>query len=111
VLAVSGKEDVNVAATWTQRRVSTLRKALPEEGWQRRSAGAGEQGPRWYDWYWLPLVPALQAGFERWLLVRRRLRDATDRQAYVILAPVGTAPEVLVPVAGRRWTSAAACEA
>ena len=40
VLAVSGKEDVNVAATWTQRRVSTLLKelqAVPVAAWRRGS--------------------------------------------------------------------------
>ena len=45
VLAVSGKEYVNVAATWTQRRVSTLLKELPGAGWERLSAGAGRKGP------------------------------------------------------------------
>jgi SRSO17 transposase len=51
VLAVSGKEDVNVAATWTQRRVSTLLKevqaqAVPADAWQRLSAGDGATGRR-----------------------------------------------------------------
>jgi SRSO17 transposase len=111
VLAVSGKQYVNVAATWTQRRVSTLLKELPEEGWERLSAGAGEKGPRWYDWSRLPLVPPLQEGFERWLLVRRSLSDPTDLQAYVVFAPLGTTLEALVHVAGRRWTSEVAFEA
>ena len=111
VLAVSGKEYVNVAATWTQRRVSTLLKELPGAGWERLSAGAGEKGPRWYDWYRLPLVPPLQEGFERWLLVRRSLSDPTDLQAYVIFAPVGTPLQGLVQVAGRRWTIEVAFEA
>ena len=111
VLAVSGKEYVNVAATWTQRRVSTLLKELPEAGWERLSAGEGEKGPRWYDWYRLPLVPPLQEGFARWLLVRRSLSDPTDLQAYVVFAPVGTALADLVPVAGRRWTIEVAFEA
>src|SRR5216684_5875651 len=86
VLAVSGKEYVNVAATWTQRRVSTLLKelqTLPAEAWQRLSAGDGAKGPRLYDWYRLPLVPPLQPGYERWCLVRRSLRDPDDLQAYV----------------------------
>lgn len=104
VLAVSGKEYVNVEATWTQRRVSTLLKELPEKSWERLSAGDGAKGPRLYDWYRLPLVPPLQEGFERWLLVRRSLSDPTDLQAYVVFAPVGTPLEALVQVAGRRWT-------
>jgi SRSO17 transposase len=111
VLAVSGKEYVNLAATWTQQRVSTLLKALPADGWQRLSAGEGEKGPRWYDWYRLPLVPPLQAGYERWFLVRRSLHNAEDMQAYVVFAPVGTSLEELVRVAGRRWTIEVAFEA
>src|SRR5258708_23443596 len=111
VLAVSGREYVNVAATWTQRRVNTLLTELPEQGWERLSAGAGEKGPRWYDWYRLPLVPPLQEDFERWLLVRRSASDPTDLQAYVAFAPAGTALEGLVLVAGRRWTIEAAFEA
>ena len=113
VLAVSGKEYVNVAATWTQRRVSTLlteRKALPADAWQRLSAGDGAKGPRWYDWYRLPLVPPWQEGYERWLLVRRSRADPDDRQAYVTFAPVGTDLATLVAVAGRRWTIEVAFE-
>lgn len=114
MLAVSGKESVNVEATWTQRRVSTLLKELqevPDAGWQRLSAGEGEKGPRWYDWSRVPLVPPLQEDYERWLLVRRSLSDPTDRQAYVVFAPVGTPRTELVRVAGRRWTSEVAFEA
>jgi SRSO17 transposase len=114
VLAVSGKEYVNDAATWTQRRVSTLLKELrdvPAEAWQRLSAGDGEKGPRWYDWYRLPLVPPLQEGYERSFLVRRSLSDPDDVHAYVVFAPAGTPLADLVRVAGRRWTIEVAFEA
>jgi SRSO17 transposase len=114
VLAVSGKEYLNMAATWTQRRVSTLLQELtdlPADAWQRLSAGDGEKGPRLYDWYRLPLVPPLQEGYERWCLVRRSLSDSTDLQAYVAFAPEGTGLEELVRVAGRRWTIEVAFEA
>jgi SRSO17 transposase len=111
VLAVSGKEYVNVAATWTQRRVSTLLQELrdlPAAAWQRLSAGDRAKGPRRYDWYRLPLVPPLQAGYARWCLVRRSLSAPDDRQADVAFAPAGTDLATLVQVAGRRWTSAVA---
>src|SRR5258707_4935121 len=110
VLAVSGKESVNRDATWTPQRVSRLLQELPKEGWQRLSAGDGAKGPRWYDWYQLPLVPPLQEGFARWCLVRRSLSDPTDQQAYVVFAPEGTTLEDLVRVAGRRWTIEVAFE-
>jgi SRSO17 transposase len=110
VLAVSGKESVDLDATWTPQRVSRLLQELPQQGWQRLSAGDGAKGPRWYDWTRVPLVPPLQAGFARWCLVRRSLSDPTDRQAYVVFAPEEVALEDLVRVAGRRWTIEVAFE-
>jgi SRSO17 transposase len=113
VLAVSGKEYVNVAATWTQRRVSTLLAEVaqqPDAAWQRLSAGAGAKGPRLDDWSRLPLVPPLQDGYERWFLVRRRRGAPEELQAYVTFAPTGTTLEALVRVAGSRWTIEVAFE-
>ncbi len=103
VLAVSGKEYVNPKKKGI--------KEVSAAGWERLSAGEGEKGPRLSDWCRVPLVPPLQEGFERWLLVRRRLSDPTDLQAYVVCAPLGTPLAALVQVAGRRWTSAVAFEA
>ncbi len=114
VLAVSGKEYVNVAATWTQRRVSTLLVEVaqqPAEAWQRLSAGAGSKGPRLDDWLRLPLVPPLQDGYERWFLVRRSHSDPKELQGYVTFSPAGTTLEQLVRVAGSRWTIEVAFEA
>src|SRR6266849_4964124 len=68
------------------------------------SAGDGAKGPRLYDWSRLPLVPPLQAGYERWCLVRRSLSDPDDLQAYEAFAPAGTDLATLVPVAGQRGT-------
>jgi SRSO17 transposase len=114
VLAVSGKEYVNVAATWTQRRVSTLLSEVaqqPVDAWQRLSAGEGSKGPRRDDWCRLPLVPPLQDGYERWFLVRRSHSDPEELQGYVTFAPEGTTLEQLVHVAGSRWTIEVAFEA
>src|SRR5919199_5887376 len=52
VLAVSGKEYVWMG--WRQQQVKTLLAQLPEEGWERLSAGAGSTGPREDDWLRLP---------------------------------------------------------
>jgi SRSO17 transposase len=113
VLAVSGKEYVTLDATWTPQRVSRLLQGLrqlPANRWQRLSAGDGSKGPRWYDWTRVALVPPLQAGWERWCLVRRSLSDPTDLQAYVVFAPADTDLGTLAQVAGRRWTIEVAFE-
>jgi hypothetical protein len=90
---------------------ATLRVETPADRWQRLSSGDGAKGPRWDDWYRLPLVPPLQEGFERWCLVRRSQSDPDDLQAYVVFAPAGTPLADLVRVGGSRWTIADAFEA
>jgi SRSO17 transposase len=102
VLAVSGKEYVWLG--WRQRQVKTILATLPEDGWNRLSAGDGAKGPRWDDWRWLPLAAPLAPGWCRWLLVRRSLTTPMELTAYVVFAPqAATLPEV-VGVAGSRWT-------
>jgi SRSO17 transposase len=102
VLAVSGKDYVWIG--WRQQQVKTLLAKLPTEGWVRMSAGAGAKGPREYEWLLQPIGSALQEPGRRWLLVRRSLAEPTELTAYVVFAPVGTALETLVKVAGTRWT-------
>jgi SRSO17 transposase len=101
VLAVSGKEYVWLNGR--QRQVKTIVATLPEEGWTRLSAGDGAQGPRWYDWCWLPLADPIAPSWRRWLLVRRRVSDPTAVRAYVVYAPQNTPLEPVVRVAGTRW--------
>ena len=102
VLAVSGKDYVWVG--WQQRHMKTVRAALPTHGWIRLGAGAGTKGPRWYDWLWLPLADPVDSQWRRWLLVRRRVSDPQERQAYVVFAPQDTSVGEVVRVAGTRWT-------
>lgn len=82
---------------------------LPDEAWQRLSAGAGAKGPRWYDWAWQPLWRLQLSAEERaqghWLLIRRSLDDPTDLAYYVVFAPRATTTlATVVRVAGMRWT-------
>jgi SRSO17 transposase len=109
VLAVSGQEYVWIS--WQQRQVKPLLAALPEEGWTRLSAGDGTQGPRWYDWRWLPLADPVDPTWRRWWLVRRRVSAPTDVTASVVFAPQATPLEEVVRVAGTRWTIESGFEA
>jgi len=109
VLAVSGKEYLGVRGQ--QRQVKTILASLPAAGWSRLSAGDGTKGPRWYDWHWLPLAKPVEAGWRRWLLVRRSVSTPTELQAYVVFAPHTATLEAVVRVAGSRWTIESAFEA
>jgi SRSO17 transposase len=109
VLTVSGQEYVWLG--WRQRQVKTILAALPEEDWRRLSAGDGTKGPRWYDWYWLPLAEPLEPDWRRGLLVRRSVSDPADLTAYIVFAPQRTTLEEVVRVAGTRWTIESGFEA
>jgi SRSO17 transposase len=102
VLAVSGKEAVWIGAQ--QRRIKTILAALPPEGWERLSAGAGSKGQRWYDWLRLELNDPPQAGRKRWLLVRRSISDPSEMAAYIVFARAESSLATQVRVAGKRWT-------
>jgi SRSO17 transposase len=108
-LAVSGQEDVWLG--WQQRQVTTVLATWPTDGWTRHRAGAGAQGPRWYDWCWLPLAVPMRPAWRRWLLVRRSVSDPTDLTAFVVFAPQATTLAEAVQVAGARWTIESSFEA
>ena len=102
VLAVSGKEWVWIDQE--QQQIKTILSGLPSVGWERLSAGAGSKGPRTYDWLRLKLSDPAQAGWKRWLLVRRSISDPSDLTGYIAFARAHTVLSDLVRVAGTRWT-------
>jgi SRSO17 transposase len=88
-------------------RYRSLRQALgelPPTGWLRASAGAGSQGPRWYDWQLLELAASPRLGWRQALLVQRSVTDQTDLKVHRCFYPDATTLDALVRVAGCRWT-------
>jgi SRSO17 transposase len=91
------------------RRVDELAANLPDTAWERRSAGKGSKGPRYYSWAWLGLdaEPDPDTGEvtdtgEHHLLIRRN--DDTGELAYHrCWTPGPVSMPTLVRVAGQRW--------
>ena len=91
---------------WRDGRQVSARTAVADASagaWARLSAGEGSQGPRLYDWAWLPLEGATPEGWGRWLLARRGLSDPADVAYYRVFAPAGTPLAEVVRAAGSRW--------
>jgi SRSO17 transposase len=101
VLAVSCSHTVRRGGR--QQRVDALVAAVPAQDWRRLSAGAGSQGPRWYDWACLPLPSACVPGRAQWVLARRSVSDPQEVAYYRACGPQTTPLEELVRVAGTRW--------
>ena len=74
--------------------------------WERRSAGHGTKGERFYDWAFftvaLPEEPPA-AGFEHTLLIRRSVADPSEVAYFLAHAPQATPVNTMISVAGTRW--------
>ncbi len=91
---------------WLGERQASAQAAVarvPTGAWTRLSAGEGSQGPRWYDWAWIPLGGDCPPGWGRWLLARRSLSDPRELAYYRVFAPLGTPLAEAVRAAGSRW--------
>ena len=80
-----------------------LAEEIPEDRWQRLSAGEGSKGPRLYDWGWVSIRPGSEPDQRHWLLVRRSIADPDDLAYYACFSPAEVSLAELVRVAGNRW--------
>ena len=83
-------------------RNDQLARRLPSSAWQRRSAGPGAKGHRYYDWAWISIDPERPG--HRWLLIRRN-RHTRELAFYRCYSPRHVPLPALVKIAGTRWTT------
>jgi SRSO17 transposase len=112
----SGGRGYVLAVTSRQRlgfkTVADWLEDVPGNGWQRLSAGDGAKGPRLYNWVYLPCRWLDTAcGWQKGLLIRRKLAHPEGFTFYLTLAPEAVSLSDLVRVAGTRWTIEACFEA
>jgi SRSO17 transposase len=105
VLAVTSRQRLGF------KTVADWLEDVPTTGWQRLSAGDGAKGPRLYDWAWLPYGSDAACGWQKGLLIRRKLTQPEGFTFYLTLAPDTAGLSDLVRVAGTRWTIEASFEA
>jgi len=99
VLAVPSTQRVGLSATAAQ-----VVAAWPDGAWQRLSAGEGSQGPRWYDWAWMPMPwRDAPAGMAHFLLARRSVSHPDELAYYFVCGPADVTLDQVAQVAGMRW--------
>jgi SRSO17 transposase len=106
VLAVTSRQRLGF------KTVADWLEDVPRNGWRRLSAGDGAKGPRLYDWAYLSCGWLDAAcGWQKGLLIRRKLGQPEAFTFYLTLAPDTADLPDLVRVAGTRWTIEACFEA
>jgi SRSO17 transposase len=106
VLAVSCSHLIPIDGGKTRARADRIAADLPASAWQRRSAGTGSKGPRFYDWAWLDDVCTdadPDDGGNHSMLIRRNTTTG-ELAFYRCWNPKPTTLAQLVRVAGIRWT-------
>jgi len=99
VLAVQSTQRVGLSA-----KAEHVVASWPAEAWSRLSAGEGSQGPRWYDWAWMPMSwRDAPVGMAHWLLARRSLSKPDELAYYFVFGPASSTLDQVVQVAGTRW--------
>ena len=87
-----------------------IAQTLPEEAWQRLSAGNGTKGERLHEWAYPELADLDAQTFDaafpgirtRGLLIRRNIADG-DLAYFSTWCTLGTSIEKLVKAEGHRW--------
>jgi len=100
VLAIASNTHVERGAS--KQPVAQVLQELEAQDWTTLSAGKGSKGPRLYEWARLKVNSSL-APQQRWLLIRRSLKDATEVAYYLVHAPAHTSLQAMVTAAGSRW--------
>ena len=106
VLVVRSNQSVKFLEGWmpVQTDPAAMAAAIPAEDWRTLAAGEGAKGPRLSHWARLPLRWIGEAGFERWLLIRRSRHDPEALAYSFACAPSGTSLAELAGAAGLRWS-------
>ena len=105
VLAVksNGPLVVDTGNGSAQAAARRLAQQIPDDQWERLSAGEGSKGPRLYDWGRVSAGPGSEPDRAHWLLVRRSITDPEDLAYYACFGAADLALAELVRVAGTRW--------
>lgn len=102
VLAVASNCSITVG--FEQYKANELLESFELDAWQTISAGEGSKGQRYYQWARRVINSDTPDEWERWLLIRRNIKDQNDVAFYIAFAPNSKSLEDMAKAAGSRWT-------
>ena len=102
VLAIASNYPITIG--FEQYKANDLLGTIEAEDWLAISAGAGSKGERYYQWTRKIINSDSPEGWERWLLIRRNIKEQNDVAFYISFAPNCKSLQDMAKAAGSRWT-------
>ncbi|MFO1259130.1 MAG: IS701 family transposase [Gammaproteobacteria bacterium] len=102
ILSVASNTTVTIG--FEQYRVKQVLERIEPSAWQTLSAGNGSKGKRHYQWVRIVINSDSPEGWERWLLLRRNIKDPTDIAFYIAFSHQHKSLQEMAKAAGSRWT-------
>lgn len=102
VLAVASNYPVTLG--FKQYKANELLASTEPNDWKMISIGAGSKGQRYYQWTRRVINSDSPDEWDRWLLIRRNIKDPGDVAFYIAFAPNSRSIQDMARAAGSRWT-------
>lgn len=102
VLAIASNYSVCIG--FQQSKVRDLLTTINDEDWKMISVGEGTKGLRYYQWHRIQINSDSPDGWNRWLMLRRNIKNANDVAYYIAFSPNKKTLEDMAKAAGSRWT-------
>jgi SRSO17 transposase len=79
-------------------------KTINESEWKKISVGKGTKGERYYEWYRIKINSDCVDGWNRWLVIRRTIKNTEELAFYIGFSSDESTLEMMAKAAGSRWT-------
>lgn len=102
VLAVASNYSVCIGLR--QHKVKEILEKINESRWKKISIGKGTKGERYYEWFRVKINSDSKRGWNRWLIIRRSIKDVQEVAFYMGFSKGENTLEDMAKAAGSRWT-------
>ena len=102
VLAVASNHCVGIGLR--QYKTKEILEKVNGLGWRKISVGKGTKGERYYEWFRIKINSDSQKGWNRWLIIRRSIKDVREVAFYIGFCKDKNTLEEMAKAAGSRWT-------
>jgi SRSO17 transposase len=102
VLAVASNYSVWIGLR--QYKTKEILEKINDLEWRKISVGKGTKGERYYEWFRIKINSDSQKGWNRWLIIRRSIKDVREVAFYIGFCKDKNTLEEMAKAAGSRWT-------